>query len=420
MNPLQTVPWGIVVAAIGGLTIGVEREWSGHAVGPKARFAGLRTFTLLGGLAGVSGWLWSVHMQPLAVVLLAGAVGLVIAAYVAGSRTDIEGTTEVGALVVLAAGTVAGLGHLAMASGIIALTGIILLEKTRLHGFVAELDDDELRGAMRFAVMAVVVLPLLPVGPYGPLAAVRPRELWLLVLFFSGLSFAAYIARRMAGVQHGYALAGALGGLISSTTVTLTFARASRDSAGVQRSLASGTIAASTVLFARVLVAVAVLNPALVGSLTSHFVLPFAIGAAMVLWSLHTVDTASAEADSTPHNPLQFRTAFQMAVIFQAVLIAIPLTEQLWGSLGITVAGALLGLTDVDALTLSMARQGGTTISSTVAVQAIVLGILSNTTLKLVLAAAIGRGAFRRVTVLGLVAMGLALGASLVIGVAYR
>jgi MgtC family protein len=92
---------GIAIAALGGAAVGLEREWSGHAGGPEAHFAGIRTFTLLGGLAGIAGWLWPLGFQPVAIVLLAGASALVVAAYLAASRRVIDGTTEVAALVVL-------------------------------------------------------------------------------------------------------------------------------------------------------------------------------------------------------------------------------------------------------------------------------------------------------------------------------
>jgi len=414
----DVVPWGVAVAALGGLAIGVEREWSGHAAGPTARFAGLRTFTLLGGLSGVAGWLWSMQVQSLAVVLLAAAATLVIVAYVAASRTDVDGTTEVGALVVLAAGTLAGLGHLAIASGIIALTGLILLEKTRLHALIEKIDDEELHAAMRFAVMAVVVLPLLPVGPYGPSNTVRPRELWLLVLFFSGLSFAAYIARRVVGVSHGDTLAGTLGGLISSTSVTLTFARASRDPGVIRPGLAHGAIAASTVLFVRVLVAAAVISPLILRDLVQYFALPLTVGAVMLFRGIRAAP-APETTTRAPRNPLQFSAALQMALLFQGVLIVIMLVNRLWGNMGVTVAGALLGLADVDALTVSMARNAGATIPPEIAARAIAIGILSNTLLKAAVATIVGVGAFRLRTVRALAAVALALAISIGLGVIY-
>jgi len=219
---------GIIAGTLCGAAVGIEREWSGHARGPQARFAGVRTFTLLGGLAGIAGWLWTHEYEVAAAVLLGGAAALIVAAYVAASRRSVEGTTEVAALVVLAAGLLAGANHLVLASGITAVTNLVLVEKSRLHAMVARLADTEITAGARFAVMAVVILPLLPPGPYGPFGGIRPRELWAFVLLFSGLSFAGYIARRVVGGQQGYAIAGLLGGLISSTSVTFSFAQLSR------------------------------------------------------------------------------------------------------------------------------------------------------------------------------------------------
>ena len=194
---------GVVVGALGGAAIGVERQRSGHATGANARLGGVRTFTLLGGVAGMAGWLITAGFGSIAVVLCAGAVGLIVVGYVVASRNDVDATTEAAALVVIAAGVFAGVGRLALASGTIAVTALLLVEKSRLHALVARIDDSELRAAVRFGVMAVVILPLLPEGPIGSLGGVKPRELWLLVLFFTGLSFVGYLARRVFGPQHG-------------------------------------------------------------------------------------------------------------------------------------------------------------------------------------------------------------------------
>ena len=176
---------------------------------------------------------------------------------------DVDGTTEVAALVVLAAGTLAGAGRTAVAGAIVALTGLLLVEKTRLHSLAARVDSNDLRSGLRFAAMALVILPVLPTGPFGPGIGIRPRELWALVLFFSGLSFAGYLARRGLGPGHGLAAAGALGGLVSSTNVTLTFARTSHADPAGAGAFAAGALAANAMLFPRVLLATSVLNPPL-------------------------------------------------------------------------------------------------------------------------------------------------------------
>src|SRR5262245_51576407 len=118
---------GLVIAALGGTAVGVERQWSGHADGTEARFAGVRTFTLLGGLGGLAGWLWTAGVTLPAAALIAGAAAVTTAAYVARMRHDVDGTTEVAALVVLAAGVVGGAGVYRLAFGVIAVAALFLV-----------------------------------------------------------------------------------------------------------------------------------------------------------------------------------------------------------------------------------------------------------------------------------------------------
>jgi uncharacterized membrane protein (DUF4010 family) len=402
----------IAVAAICGAAVGVEREWSGHATGPTARIGGVRTFTLLGALAGLAGWMWAVGFTALSTVLLAGGVGLVVVGYVAASRRDVDGTTEVAALVTLAAGTLAGLGYLALASGVIAVTCLLLVEKSRLHTTVARLDDTEIRAAIRFAVMAVVILPLLPEGPYGPWGGIRPRELWLLVLFFSGISFAGFLARRAVGVKHGYPLAGLLGGIVSSTSVTFTFARESREQPLLSRPLAFGILGACTVMFLRIVVATAVLNQDLMTALLPFVAAPFLIGIVCTVLGWRRLDAGSDHV-AEPSNPLELRAALQMALLFQVVLLAVHAARDQWGDIGLVVSGAIVGLTDMDALTISMAKSASEPAAIAAASQAIAVGILANTLFKSAIAIVLGRGAVRILVPLCLAAMAIALGAAL-------
>ncbi|HET9251460.1 MAG TPA: MgtC/SapB family protein [Candidatus Eisenbacteria bacterium] len=403
----------IVVAALCGLAIGVERQWSGHAVGPAARIGGVRTFTLLGAVAGMAGWLWTLDAQALAAILLAGAVALVVVGYLAVSAKDVDGTTEVAALVTMAAGILAGLEYLALASGITALTCLILVEKSRLHRTVAKLDDGEIRAAARFAVMAAVVLPLLPEGPYGPWGGIRPRLLWILVLFFSGMSFVGYIARRIAGPKIGYAWAGLLGGLVSSTNVTFTFARESALKPDLAPALAFGILASCTVLLARVLAAAAVLNAQLVPALWPYVAAPLAVGLVVLAvgWRRMKGEGRAEE----PSNPLHLRSALQMAVLFQAVLFLVHGAREIWGEEGLLASGAVLGLTDLDALTISMARTAQDPSMALVAAQSIAVGLISNSVFKAAVAGALGRGAVRFFVPLGLAGMALGVAAIFVL-----
>jgi uncharacterized membrane protein (DUF4010 family) len=403
----------IAIAGLGGAAVGLEREWSGHASGPEAHFAGFRTFTLLGGLAGVAGWLWTLNIQPVAIVLLAGATALVVAAYVAASRRHVDGTTEVAALVVVAAGVLAGTGHVVLASALIAITTLLLIEKSRLHAVIARIDDAGLRAGVRFAVMAVVILPLLPPGPFGPLGGVRLRQLWLFVLLFSGLSFVGYVARRVVGTERGYSVAGLLGGFVSSTAVAFTFARTSRQEQSVSFPLALGVVAACTVMILRVLIATAILRPPLAAALVPYLAAPFLVGTVIVLMGL--IRREEKVTVQPPSNPLQIMSALQMALLFQIVLFAVFAVRSYWGDIGLLFSGAVLGLTDVDALTISMAKSAQGQIPIAVAAEAIAIGILSNTILKLLLGLLLGRDRFRRLAPAWLAAMAIASAVSIAV-----
>jgi uncharacterized membrane protein (DUF4010 family) len=398
----------ILVATFGGAVVGLERQWSGHATGPNARFAGVRTFTLIGGLSGIAGWLCASGLTPIALVLLGGLMGLIVAAYARASSRDVDGTTETAAVVTSAAGVLCGLGQLAIASGTIALTSLLLVEKPRLHALVSKIDEPEMRAGVRFAVMAVVILPLLPEGPFGPLGGVRPRILWALVLFFSGLSFVGYVVRRMAGPRQGYALAGLLGGLVSSTNVTITFARLSRAARAPRAALAAGVLAACGLLFIRVEVAAAVLSQALSVRLIPVFLPAFVIGVLGFVLGMRRKDGEDADRQG-PGNPLEFWSALQMTALFQGVLFLIYFVQSRFGASGVVVTGALLGLTDVDALTLSMSRQAASGTDLNVAGLALATGIASNTVVKMLIGVTVGSGQFRAIVGIGLTAMTAAL-----------
>jgi hypothetical protein len=192
---------GLLIAALGGFSVGLEREWSGHAAGRQSQFAGVRTFTLLGAVSGLSGWLWYSGLQAPSIVLLAGASALIVSAYVRASRRDIDATTEVAALVVVAAGFCAAIGEWAIAGGVIAITTLLLVEKSRLHKIAYNLDDTALRAAVRFGVMAIVILPLLPEGAVRTVGRdssenVVARGAAVFRAEFSGLSGAAHGSKR--------------------------------------------------------------------------------------------------------------------------------------------------------------------------------------------------------------------------------
>ena len=408
----------LAVSGLVGLAVGIERQRSGHAVGSDQDFAGIRTFLLLGLLGGLGGLLLTHDASLLGVVLVAAGAALTVGAYVVtaqkGSAHAIDGTTEVAALVVLALGVLAGGGALSTAAGLGALVVLVLAEKRFLHGWVEHLDETELRAALQFAVLALVVLPILPETIATPVGVITPRATWMLVLIISGLNFAGHLARRIVGGHRGYAVAGALGGLVSSTAVTWGFSRNSRQHESRRPAYAAGVIAASTVLFPRVLVVVFLLNASVALAVWPYFVAPLVAGILCSLWTTRMPAASQTASDQAPANPLQLGAALQMAVLFQFVLLLMAFVRSRFGDAGIYTTAALFGVTDVDAISVAMTRMNDGDFAS-IAARAIAVAVASNTLAKAVIAAAIGRGAFRTRTVLALVLMLASLLASLVL-----
>lgn len=394
-----TVALNLSVAALAGLAVGIEREWSGHATGPLARFAGVRTFLLLGLIGGVVGWFAAIGMMPIAAVTLVGGIAITIAAYwraVARPRASLDGTSEVGALTVLAIGVAAGLGHIALAGGCTAIVTLLLGEKRAIHEFVRRIEEREMHAALIFAVLALAILPVLPEGPFGPWGGVRPRLLWSVVLLFSALNFVGYVARRSVGDVRGIPFAGLVGGMMSSTAVTLDFARQSTRDPENARPLAIGVTAACTVLLVRVVVSALVLRLAVGVALAPFVALPCVLGVALVLPAIRRPAGPRPAPANPDINPLGLRSAIPMAIILQALVMGFHGLSSVMGPQAVLPTAALLGLSDVDALTFAMTESVRASGAPMIAAQGIAVGIVANTVLKMTVAAVVGTHPFAR------------------------
>lgn len=428
-----SVAFDLLVAALVGLAVGVQREWTGHTDGPDGRFAGARTFALLGTIGGFAGWLVRLGYPALATVIAAGGVLLPIVAYWATMRrpgTTTDGTTEVAAVLVVALGLTAGLGMRTPAAAVGVITVVLLAEKTRLQQTLQRVDATEMRAALLFAVLALVVLPVLPDGGYGPYQAFRPRQLWTVVLIFSALNFAGYITRRLIGETRGLAVTGLVGGFVSSTAVALNFSRRSREEPALALPLALGVVAACTVLIPRLLVVTTMLRPPLALALLpvlGPVLLAGLLLIGFVLWRERDTRPAGTPSTERPaagprsanglgQNPLGLTSSLQMAVAFQLVLFALAWIQQHAGDTGLLASATVLGLTDMDALTLSMTRYAASPDAVPMAAVAVGVGVLSNTALKCGLVLAIGEPRYRRHAAGGLAMLAVGSAAGLALG----
>lgn len=398
-----------IALAIGAL-IGVEREMRKADNGVR-EVGGIRTFVLFSQIGALAAWLsrrldspWPIALAVLGVTILVAASFAVLHRRVEGDE-DAGLTTEAAAVVTTLLGAVAVSGYPELAGALGILTAALLAFKRPIHGLVGRLDVQELYAGLKLLIATFIVLPLLPDEPLDPWGALNPRELWLLVVLISSLSLIGYVAVRWLGPGRGTALTGLFGGLTSSTAVTLTFARRSHEAGGAAQSdlLAAGIALAWSVMFARVLIEVTVVHRPLLPSLLvpQLAMLAVAVIAAVILYR-RSHDVAREAQDVALQNPFSLTAAIKFAAVFALVLLAVALVQRWWpGGSGELVLAALAGLTDVDAITLSMAtfaRDGG---DATVATRAITIATFTNTIVKCGLVVALGGAGLR--TRLGIV-----------------
>jgi len=395
----------LVAALLGGL-VGVERERSENERGIH-HFAGIRTFPMFA-LLGAGLVLAAGGVGVVAAAGFLGITALVLVSYLRSSRDDVGVTTETAALATYAVGVLAGAGALLVAGAVGIGVAVLLAGKERLEAFPRALSREELGAALTLAVIAAVILPVLPDARYGPWGVWNPRTLWAMVVLVCGLSFVAFVAMRMLGAARGLYLSGLLGGLVSSTAATVSFATRSREATAQATALAGAAGIASLVMLARVGILTAIANPALLALLGPFLGLSVAGGALALIVLLRRAPAARDQAPQVT-NPFSFAEAVKFAVVYAAVLFAVEGAGRYLGTWGILAAAVVAGLTDVDAITLSLAAAAGSTLSPAGAAAAIAVAALSNTVAKAGYAVWLGAPAFRR-------AMLLVLGTAFVAG----
>jgi uncharacterized membrane protein (DUF4010 family) len=410
--------WSLAAALIIGALVGIEREKS-KAQSGHIGIGGVRTFILFSLTGAVSAWLSQVLASAWVFVAAVAAVGaLAVARYVVQSRSrpDAVGlTTETAAVGVCLLGGACVVGQVAVALALGVAFSAILAYKRPMHALVAKLGSQDIEAGVKLLAATFIVLPLLPADAIDPWGVIHPRLLWMLVILIAGLSLVGYVASRALGEQRGTTITGLTGGLVSSTAVTLAFARQSREEAGrTDDALAAGLLIAWGVMSIRVVVLAAVVHAPLVAPLLVPFGAMTAVTlAAVVLLMGRTRKQEPAVAGSLAlRNPFSLTAAMKFALLFAAVLVVVELARRHFPGGGYYVVAALAGLTDVDAITLSMSslvRDGG--VSATIAARALVVAALSNTVVKCGMVVAIAGAALRWRTLLVtalLLAVGLA------------
>lgn len=381
-----------------GFLVGVERGWKQRDEQEGGRVAGLRTFTLIGLLGGISGLL-GLFLGPAAFVALLVAFAVPWAGYKATDiwrEDDVSITGLVAGLVVFALGALASLGRIeeAAAAGIVLIA--VLAFKALSHNWLHQLSWPELRSALLLLAATLIALPLLPDRALDPWGAFNPRELWLLTLLLAGASFAGYAGLRIFGPHHGLFVAGLAGALVSSTAMTLDMARRAAKGEAEPRLAASVATLGNAVMMTRVLVLLAIVAPGLLASTAPplaiaslvSLIIAFALGRGALA-------TAQKDVPVEPGSPLDLKFVARVGLLLAGIIVLARIASHLWGEQGLVGFAAIAGLVDVDAITLAAGRlAAGGEVEAYTGALAVLVAVGADTVSKGVLGASIGRGGF--------------------------
>lgn len=376
-----------------GLLIGAERGWHDRELGEGRRVAGLRTFGLIGlagGLCAVLGAETSPWILPLALLGLAWILG---AAYIRQSEEtgSVGATTIVAAMVTFLLGALALLGMSSVAAGAAVITALLLGLKPRLHDLLRRIEEADLLAGLRLLLISVVVLPVLPDKGYGPGDALNPYEIWWMVVLIAAISFSGYVAIKVLGPKRGVGLTALLGGLVSSTAVTVSLSRLTGQNPKLGRSLGGGVILASAAMFPRMAVIVAIVAPATLGHIAAPLTAMTVAGGLAAAVLLGSVKESESRIPA-PENPLQLNMALSFGAILAVVMLVTKMVSDRYGDTGLYTVAAISGVADVDAITLSAGRMAGEGVSAKAAGRAIVIAALVNTAAKAVVYMALASG----------------------------
>jgi uncharacterized membrane protein (DUF4010 family) len=393
--------WRFGFALLIGALIGLEREF--HQQKEEIPdFAGIRTYSLIALLGAVSSFLIANYGIIPAAIALSGLIVLTAISY-AGNilRKKIETgiTTEVAAILTFFFGILVVIDQPLVAVSLAVLTSLLLALKGRLHGFIRGLSAEDIYLTLEFALVAAVILPVLPNRAIDPLGLLNPFQIWLMVVLVSGIGFSGFVLIKVLGPTRGINLMGILGGLASSTVTTLSFSSASKQHPDLAPHYARAAVLASSVMFPRVFILVLVLYP----PLAVKILVPLAAMLLAGIFYMFVLQRRGlrGKAEVPPEfeftNPLKLSTAVKFGLLFALVLIVVEIAQTFLGISGVYLASFLTGLTDVDAITLSLtgrARQGQLALD--VAVVAVIIAALMNTVSKAAISYSSGSPEFSR------------------------
>lgn len=380
--------------AIGlGLMVGLERE------GVRAPIAGIRTFPIITAFGFLTGLLAGPLGPWIAVgglLVTAGFMFLGNAQLARKGEPDPGMTSEYASVVMFTVGLILAFGWNALAVAVSGIVLVLLHNKEPLERFSGRLGPEDRRALVQLVLVGFVLLPAMPDRNLGPFGVLNPHQIWLMVVLIVGISLGAYVLYRLMGGTAGALVSGVLGGLISSTASTITFARMTASRKEIVPSATLMIVVASTVVFGRVVVEIAVVARDFLPVMAPPLLLMM-LGMTGVAALLYFRAGEGLKVPPPDEPPSTLRSAVLFGALYAVILVAVAFTRQNLGGGGLFLVSAVSGLTDMDAITLSSAQlvQRGELEPGT-AWRMILLGGISNLAFKAGIVVSAGHRSLRR------------------------
>jgi uncharacterized membrane protein (DUF4010 family) len=387
MGPGEFITVLLTAAGLGAV-VGLERQ-----VADDDAAAGARSFALYALWGTASGYFGEEFGAGGFAVGAATFGAVVVAFYVIGAVRGAAGwgtTTEVASLATFFVGVLVWGDQVVAAVALTVGLAALLKAKDTLHRIADRFSDEDVRAVLQFGVLTAIVLPLVPDEAYGPFEAFNPRETWLMVVFVAGIGLLGYIAHRVLGTR-GLALGGAVGGLVSSTAVSMGFSRMSRSRPGLLSALAAGILAACGLMYPRVLVEASVVAPDMGSELVWWLLGLFGIVLVVALWWWFRPTEALDGEGVDVTNPLTLSSALTFGALYALIVFASKALLDRASEASLSVVGAVSGINDVDAITLSTANLvRDTSLDPRVGARVVLIAVTVNTLVKAGMVAVLG------------------------------
>ncbi|MGF1756913.1 MgtC/SapB family protein [Photobacterium sagamiensis] len=394
--------WGLIIALLLGAIIGTQRGWVYRNEAAGSRVAGIRTYSLIGLMGGISGLLAMAFSELIFAFSLIALAIVIAVAYVYSQKVkaDLSITGLIGMLITFMLGSLSVVGEPVIAASAAVITALILDNKKELHDALKKLQEYELDAALRFLLISVVMLPLLPDQGFGPWLAINPYEIWWMVVLIAGISFVGYFAIKIGGAEKGILFTCLFAGLSSSTALTVQFSNLSKQQPHLSGLLASGILLSCGTMFPRILFVCSVVNRQLIDLLWLPMVLMMLGFYLPAWWIWHRYKAVDCEQPQVAQKPLVLSSALFFGLVLLLIMLLSNALQEWFGNTGVLLLSAASGITDVDAITLALGRQSKAELLIGTAGLGIFIAAAVNSLVKMAMALTIGSKTLGRYVVI--------------------